>query len=161
MIDREGFLVWRSPGCQGVLSFLLSSEMLCSKAFMNSLLISLANPKAVFRSFHVLKGDLESHMIWRLLIFSSHSQADNDRNFLPRQYSIVFTRQFYIIFSQSIFSLWISLITFLILISFYLCQLKVDLSVWTNHTIRDVIIIQSVYLFVSVSHAQKREKTSW
>lgn len=91
MIDREGFLVWRSPGCQGVLSFLLSSEMLCSKAFMNSLLISLANPKAVFRSFHVLKGDLESHMIWRLLIFSSHSQADNDCNFLPRQYSIVFT----------------------------------------------------------------------
>ena len=91
MIDREGFLVWRSPGCQGVLFFLLSSEMLCSKAFMNSLLISLANPKAVFRSFHVLKGDLESHMIWRLLIFSSHSQADNDCNFLPRQYSIVFT----------------------------------------------------------------------
>ena len=68
---------------------------------MNSLLISLANPKAVFRSFHVLKGDLESHMIWRLLILKQTmtviSYLDNTQSFLHDN--------FIFIFSQSIFSL--------------------------------------------------------
>ena len=56
VFNCKRFPVWRPHKCRKELSFLILSEILCSRASANLLFVYLPNSKAVFRSFHASKN---------------------------------------------------------------------------------------------------------